>query len=137
MKSNEKIVKEGKINFVPKTIKVSKRLLPNNYFSSKYKIFLNKYYKSRNEQIFNEYKMDKPMENIELNKHRVKLKRTDTDSTTSVNTNSEKIKKVTFSTVEIIRIQNYKQFNKLNSYRSDEIKYEKNNWNLSDNCSIF
>ena len=77
------------------------------------------------------------MENIELNKHRVKLKRTDTDSTTSVNTNSEKIKKVTFSTVEIIRIQNYKQFNKLNSYRSDEIKYEKNNWNLSDNCSIF
>ena len=137
MKSNEKIVKEGKINLVPKTIKVSKRLLPNNYFSSKYKIFLNKYYKSRNEQIFNEYKMDKPMENIELNKHRVKLKRTDTDSTTSVNTNSEKIKKVTFSTVEIIRIQNYKQFNKLNSHRSDEIKYEKNNWNLSDNCSIF
>ena len=74
---------------------------------------------------------------MEFNKQRVKLKRTDTDSTTSVNTNSEKIKKVTFSTVEIIRIQNHKQFNRLNSYKNDEIKFVKKNWNLSDNCSVF
>ena len=137
MKSNEKITGEGKINLIPKTIKVSKRMLPNNNTPSKYKIVLNKYFKAKREQNLNEIKINKPMNTIEINKHRVKLKRTESDSTTSVNTNTEKIKRVTFSTVEIIRIQNFKQFNRLNSYKYDEIKIEKNSWSLTDNCGIF
>ena len=137
MKSNEKITGEGKINLIPKTIKVSKRMLPNNNTPSKYKIVLNKYFKAKNEQNLKEIKINKPMNTMEINKHRVKLKRIETNSTTSVNTNSEKIKRVTFSTVEIIRIQNFKQFNRLNSYKNDEIKIEKNNWSLTDNCGIF
>ena len=138
MKSNEKITGEGKINLIPKTIKVSKRFLPNNNSPKKYKIILNKYFKEKKEQYLNEIKVNnKPMNTMEINKHRVKLKRTESNSTTSVNTNTEKIKRVTFSTVEIIRIQNYKQFNRLNSYKNDEIKIEKKNWNLTDNCTIF
>ena len=137
MKSNEKITGEGKINLIPKTIKVSKRMLPNNNTPSKYKIVLNKYFKAKREQNLNEIKINKPMNTIEINKHRVKLKRTESNSTTSVNTNTEKIKRVTFSTVEIIRIQNFKQFNRLNSYKNDEIKIEKNSWSLTDNCGIF
>ncbi len=140
MKSNEKITGEGKINLIPKTIKVSKRMLPNNNTPSKYKIVLNKYFKAKREQNLNEIKINKPMNTIEIeiNKHRVKLKRTESNSTTSVNTNTEKIKRVTFSTVEIIRIKNFKRFNKLNSYTNDEIKYEKNNNNyLMENCNVF
>ena len=137
MKSNEKITGEGKINLIPKTIKVSKRMLPNNNTPSKYKIVLNKYFKAKREQNLNEIKINKPMNTIEINKHRVKLKRTESNSTTSVNTNTEKIKRVTFSTVEIIRTQNFKQFNRLNSYKYDEIKIEKNSWSLTDNCGIF
>ena len=137
MKSNEKITGEGKINLIPKTIKVSKRMLPNNNTPSKYKIVLNKYFKAKREQNLNDIKINKPMNTIEINKHRVKLKRTESNSTTSVNTNTEKIKRVTFSTVEIIRIQNFKQFNRLNSYKNDEIKIEKNSWSLTDNCGIF
>ena len=137
MKSNEKITGEGKINLIPKMIKVSKRMLPNNNTPSKYKIVLNKYFKAKREQNLNEIKINKPMNTIEINKHRVKLKRTESNSTTSVNTNTEKIKRVTFSTVEIIRIQNFKQFNRLNSYKYDEIKIEKNSWSLTDNCGIF
>ena len=137
MKSNEKITGEGKINLIPKTIKVSKRMLPNNNTPSKYKIVLNKYFKAKREQNLNEIKINKPMNTIEINKHRVKLKRTESNSTTSVNTNTEKIKRVTFSTVEIIRIQNFKQFNRLNSYKYDDIKIEKNGWSLTDNCGIF
>ena len=137
MKSNEKITGEGKINLIPKTIKVSKRMIPNNNTPSKYKIVLNKYFKAKREQNLNEIKINKPINTIEINKHRVKLKRTESNSTTSVNTNTEKIKRVTFSTVEIIRIQNFKQFNRLNSYKYDEIKIEKNSWSLTDNCGIF
>ena len=137
MKYNEKITGEGKINLIPKTIKVSKRMLPNNNTPSKYKIVLNKYFKAKREQNLNEIKINKPINTIEINKHRVKLKRTESNSTTSVNTNTEKIKRVTFSTVEIIRIQNFKQFNRLNSYKYDEIKIEKNSWSLTDNCGIF
>ena len=116
MKSNEKITGEGKINLIPKTIKVSKRMLPNNNTPSKYKIVLNKYFKAKREQNLNEIKINKPMNTIEINKHRVKLKRTESNSTTSVNTNTEKIKRVTFSTVEIIRIQNFKDINLFNTY---------------------
>ena len=149
MKSKETIAGEGEINKIPKTINVSKRFLSRNYSPNKYKNFLNNYYNTKKEELpINEIKinidnkrvdkLNKPMISFEINKHKVKLKRTDSNSTTSINTNTDKIKRVTFSTVEIIRIKNFKRFNKLNSYTNDEIKYEKNNNNyLMDNCNVF
>ena len=87
MKSRENITEEGKINLIPKTIKVSKRFLPNNNSPKKYKIILNKYFKAKKEQYLNEIKVNnKPMNTMEINKHKVKLKRTESNSTTSVNT---------------------------------------------------
>ena len=50
-------------------------------------------------------------------------------STGSIN---DKIKKVTFSTVEIIRIENYKRYNKLNTIKKSEI----GNDYLDDNCIL-
>ena len=45
---------------------------------------------------------------------------------------NDKIKKVTFSTVEIIRVQNYKKYNKLNTIKRNE------NYNsiIDNNCII-
>ena len=54
-----------------------------------------------------------------------------------MSSNFDKIKKVTFSTIEIIRIQNIKQFNKLNSYKPDENKNMMKDLDENDRCSIF
>ena len=45
---------------------------------------------------------------------------------------NDKIKKVTFTTVEIIRVDNYKKYNKLNTSKKNE------NYNsfIDDNCAI-
>ena len=148
MKSNETISGEGKINQIPKMISVSKRFLSNNNYSPpKYKIFLHNLYSSRNSKSFNtsiktDFRNDVKIKNntdtIELNKNNnLKLKRTESNSTTSITSNTEKIKKVTFSTVEIIRIQNHKNFNRLNSYKADEIKRNKMNWKNDDICTVF
>ena len=129
MKSKETIAGEGEINKIPKTINVSKRFLSRNYSPKNYKTILYNYYSSKsvNNSINkinyrNIPKINKSIDTIELNKYKIKLKRTESNSTTSISSNNEKIKKVTFSTIEIIRIQNYKKFNRLNSYKTDEIQ---------------
>ena len=149
MKSNEKIAGKSQTHYTSKKIYIPKRFLSRNYSPNKYKNFLNNYYNTTKEELpINEIKinidnkrvdkLNKPMISFEINKHKVKLKRTDSNSTTSINTNTDKIKRVTFSTVEIIRIKNFKRYNKLNSYTNEEIKYEKNNNNyLMDNCNVF
>ena len=45
---------------------------------------------------------------------------------------NDKIKKVTFTTVEIIRVDNYKKYNKLNTSK----KKENYNSYIDDNCTI-
>ena len=45
---------------------------------------------------------------------------------------NDKIKKVTFTTVEIIRVDNYKKYNKLNTSK----KKENYNSFIDDNCTI-
>ena len=45
---------------------------------------------------------------------------------------NDKIKKVTFTTVEIIRVDNYKKYNKLNTFK----KKENYNSFIDDNCTI-
>ena len=147
MKSDEKILGKCQTHYISKKIYIPKRFISRNYSPSKYKNFLTDYYNKKKEELpINEIniedkkdnKLYKPMNSLEINKHRVKLKRTDSNSTTSINTNTDKIKKVTFSTVEIIRIKNFKKFNKSNSYTNEEIKYENiNKMNLFDNCNVF
>ena len=143
MKSKETIAGEGEINNIPKTINVSKRFLSRNYSPKNYKTILYNYYSSRNVNnsinkinYRNIPKINKSIDTIELNKYKIKLKRTESNSTTSISSNNEKIKKVTFSTIEIIRIQNYKKFNRLNSYKTDEIQKANHNYD-DNNCSIF
>ena len=144
MKSIKIVLGEGKINIIPKLSNTPKHILPLNYSPNKYKNVLHKYYLSKCEKspqlnIINldskkNYKLN---EKFGLNKFNVKLKRADSNSTTSITTNTDKIKKVTFSTVEIIRIQNYKQFNKSNSYKVEDCNIDKNNLNIDDYCLIF
>ena len=144
MKSIKIVSGEGKINIIPKLSKTPKHILPLNYSPCKYKNTLHKYCvkkceKSPQLNIINldskkNYKLN---EKLGLNKFKVKLKRADSNSATSVATNTDKIKKVTFSTVEIIRIQNYKQFNKANSYKVDDFNAGINNLNNDDYCQIF
>ena len=73
---------------------------------------------------------------IKINKHKIDLNNKDINSTpTKISNDSEKckIKKVTFSTVEIIRVKNYKKYNKLNTCKKNE-NYD---FNLDDRCAIY
>ena len=47
---------------------------------------------------------------------------------------NDKLKKVTFSTVEIIRVANYKKYNKLNTIKKN---VNNNSWIGDQNCFIF
>ena len=71
---------------------------------------------------------------VRLDKYKYQLKFEDSNSTATKSSINDKLKKVTFSTVEIIRVKNYKKYNRLNSIK----KNENNNGLLTeDNCSIF
>ena len=100
MKTNGTIIGEGKINNIPKSTNISMRLLPLNYTSSKYKNILHKYYVSRNEnnsinKISCGYKNDYLFKTtVNLNKYKVGLKRTESNSTTSITSNTDKINKI-------------------------------------------
>ena len=144
MKSIKIISAEGKINNIPKISKTPSHILQLNYSPNKYKNVLHNYYLTKREKSpkLNIIKLDfkknyKLNEKLGFNKYRFKINRTDSNSTTSVTTNTDKIKKVTFSTVEIIRIKNYKQSNKSNSYKIEDFKKDRNNLNNKDYCQIF
>ena len=70
-----------------------------------------------------------------IDKYRYNMKIEDNLSTTTKDSNHDKLKKVTFSIVEIIRVENYKKYNKLNYIKKVE------NENINDSyykiCSIF
>ena len=119
---------EENTNIIPLSIKLSPKF-KNNYKSPNkiQKIYKKNYNKNSNKFQFNN------------NINKIKLKRIESFSTTSMssNYNCDKIKKVTFSTVEIIRIQNIKNFNKLNSYKADDIQNNNASKDDNNNCSIF
>ena len=117
---NDIVIEEGKINNIPKTINTSNRFL-NNTIPKEQKNSINNV--PLNSKVF-------------LKSYISKLKSVGSNSTTSINSNNEKIKKVTFSTVEIIRIKNYKQFNKLNSYLTDEKRNNSKKWKKDETCAI-
>ena len=61
--------------------------------------------------------------------------------TTITSYKEESVKKVTFSTVEIIRVKKYKKYNALSTFSKNLIKKNmeemKQNYNNESNCSIF
>ena len=120
---NEIVIEEGKINNIPKTINASYRLLNNST-------------KKDQRNSINNVPINKINNKMFIKNYISKSKSVGSNSTTSINSNNDKIKKVTFSTVEIIRIKNYKQFNKLNSYLADEKKNKIRKFNKNDICSI-
>ena len=71
---------------------------------------------------------------VRLDKYKYQLKFEDSNSTATKSSINDKLKKVTFSTVEIIRVKNYKKYN-----RSNSIKKNENNDGLltEDNCLIY
>ncbi len=74
--------------------------------------------------------------NQKFEKNKLSLKNEDLNSATTKISNgstNEKIKKVTFSTVEIIRVENFKKYNKLKIIK----KSINNNTSLDSICKIF
>ena len=67
--------------------------------------------------------------------YRYNMKIEDNFSTTTKASVHDKLKKVTFSTVEIIRVENYKKYNKLNTIKKVENDYFNESYNKI--CSIF
>ena len=71
---------------------------------------------------------------IKFDKNDYFMKNDDNNSTTYKSSNNDdKIKKVTFSTVEVIRVKNFKRLNKLNSAPKNEEINESDN----TNCIIY
>lgn len=139
--SNE--IEEGIIN-IPKSMNISRSFSlnqNNNSQNPKTK------HMRRNSLIL--YKMKLPS-NLDRNKNNNKdiflnktartekskfyKKNDDFNSSTTKTSINDKIKKVTFSTVEIIRVCNYKKYNKLNSTK--KVENDKNEEN-DNNCFIF
>ena len=125
---------EGEIN-IPKVMKLS-----NKSFLYK-KMRLDNYKKNNLSNIsVNSFLSDTNCDNndklnntVIIDKNKFFLKNEDNNSTTSKSSMNDKIKKVTFSTVEIIRVKNYKRYNKLNTAK----KNENNNDSFDINCTIF
>ena len=125
---------EGEIN-IPKVMKLS-----NKSFLYK-KMKLDSYRKNNLSNITvksflsdtNYDNNDKLNNTVIIDKNKFFLKNEDNNSTTSKSSMNDKIKKVTFSTVEIIRVKNYKRYNKLNTAK----KNENNNDSFDINCTIF
>ena len=120
---NEIIIEEGKVNNIPKTINVSYRLINNSAKTDQRNSINNIPINTINNKMF-------------IKNYISKLKSVGSNSTTSINSNNDKIKKVTFSTVEIIRIKNYKQFNKLNSYLTEEKRNKSSKMKNNEMCCI-
>ena len=85
---------------------------------------------------------DKDFRNTDILKNRTKIgtfrnnnKLEDNVSTTTKASIHDKIKKVTFSTVEIIRVEKYKKYNKLNCIK--KVENENDNESYNEICTIF
>ena len=137
--------KEGIINNIPKSINISNKFIiekkqqlipekkpPVKHFRRN-SLIINKLRISKSPKISNDLlKKDLKDNNILVNSI---VKSEDFNSITTKSTINDKLKKVTFSTIEIIRIQNYKKFNKLNSTKKIENIYYNNSEN--NDCIIY
>ena len=130
------IEEEGNINSIPSSFHISNKLLLDNNISFGFyrqkSLTLNKYDISRN--LSNKDFKIKLNSTAKVDKFRYNMKLEDGNSYTTKSSINYKIKKVTFSTVEIIRVTNYKNYNKLNSYKRVDLN---NGWFNNKNCLIF
>ena len=135
---NELDTDEGIINKIPISINIS------NKFLSESKSCLKKHCR-KNSIVINRLNIpnklsEKDFDNDILNntvrydKYKYNIKSEDSNSTTSKSSINDKFKKVTFSTVEIIRVANYKKYNKLNTIKKNVNNYS---WLTEQNCFIF
>ena len=74
-------------------------------------------------------RIEKKNKTVIIDKNKFFMKNDDNNSTTCKSSINDKIKKVTFSTIEIIRVKNFKRFNKLNSAPKNEEINESDNAN--------
>ena len=127
---------EGIINNIPNSINLSNKFLsesPSKHFLQN-SLTLNRLNiptilsakDFKNNAIFNN--------TVRQDNYKYQLKFEDSNSTATKSSINDKLKKVTFSTVEIIRVKNYKKYN-----RSNSIKKNENNDGLltEDNCLIY
>ena len=130
------IEEEGNINPIPSSFHISSKfLLDNNKAFGFYRqksLTLNKYDISKN--LSNKDFKIKLNNTAKIDKFRYNMKLEDGNSYTTKSSINYKIKKVTFSTVEIIRVTNYKNYNKLNSTKRVDLN---NSWFNNKNCLIF
>lgn len=131
-------IEEGTIN-IPKAMNISnhnfieRNLKFEHFRQNSLSIYNNK---------FNSFMLEKDLENkdivnssFRMEKYKYNIKNEDNTSTTCKSSNNDSLKKVTFSTVEIIRVANYKKYNKLNSTKKNENEYKDGD---DDNiCFIF
>ena len=127
------------INLIPQSVNASTRLLSIKLSKNISNVASNNDIKKKDFEIKNAKLLHKI---IFLKKYGKKIKSADGSTTTAINSNSEKIKQVTFSTVEIIRIKSVKHYNKLNSFsnidiRNNKLKAKKEKEKNKDECAIF
>ena len=89
--------------------------------------------KNESHKLYRNYQQDDQFNYIaKINKNKINLKNEDLISETTKASRTSlnyKIKRVTFSTVEIIRIEKYKKYNKLNTTKkTDKIKRDSENY---------
>ena len=128
---------EGKIN-TPKVMNISCQSLSDK--KSKLDGCEKKFFSTKSvNSLFSDnscYEDEKLNNTVIIDKNKFFLKNDDNNSTTSQSSMNDKIKKVTFSTVEIIRVKNYKRYNKINTAKKNE--EEKNiNSNPYYGCVLF
>ena len=130
-------IEEGRIN-VPKSLNISNKFFIDknpkcrHFRQNSLNLIKPKLNSSLNESDFTN--KDILNNTVKNDKYKNYLKTEDNNSTTTKTSVNDKLKKVTFSTVEIIRIANYKKYNKLNSIK--KIGSEENK-TYDKMCSIF
>lgn len=129
---------EGNINPIPKSINISNKFvfdLKESLNHTRHNSLTLKRTNISNSLYNKDSENDKLRNTVKVEKYKYNLKSEDSsNSITTKLTINDKLKKVTFSTVEIIRVTNYKKYNKLNSIK----KNESNNSIFEDkSCFIF
>ena len=134
---NELDTDEGFINKIPISINISNKFLFESKSCLKHcrknSIIINRL-NIPNRLSEKDFDNDILNNTVRYDKYKYNIKYEDSNSTTSKSSMNDKLKKVTFSTVEIIRVANYKKYNKLNTIKKN---VNNNSWISDQNCLIF
>ena len=133
--NNEKETEEGIVNKIPISLNIYNKFLcdtksPISHLR-KHTLTINTL-DITNILPDNEYSNNSILNTVRVEKYKYNIKFEDSNSTATKSSINDKIKKVTFSTVEIIRVANYKAYNKLNTAK----KNDNITWVNHNNCLI-